>query len=93
MRVLRWLVMVVALAAAGPAVMPLAAQNETPQAARDEYVPLDQLPPEAELPAGPIVVAAYMFVWAAMLVYVFSLVTRIRKVEQDLQALRVNRRP
>lgn len=85
MRRLRLLMMVLALALAAP--MAAAAQNETPGAARDEYVPIDQLPPEAELPAAPMVIAAYSFVWAAFLVYTFSVVRRLQRVERDLKAL------
>ena len=53
----------------------------------DDEPPDDQLPPEAELPAAPMVVAAYAFIWVAFLVYVISLVKRIRRVETDLQRL------
>ena len=54
---------------------------------QEEFLPLDQLPPEAELPAAPMVVAAYAFIWVAFLVYVISLVKRIRRVEADLHRL------
>ena len=91
MRLMRLLAVVVVLLAASPLV--LVGQNESPPAAREEYVPLDQLPPGAELPAAPMVIAAYMFVWAAFLVYVLSLVGRIRKVESDLRALEHTRPP
>ena len=36
------------------------------------------------LPATPLVFAAYAFVWAALLVYVFLLWQRISRVERDL---------
>lgn len=61
-------------------------------APQDEYVPIDQLPPQEEVPAAPMVVAAYSFVWVAFLAYVFTLVRRIRKVEADLAALERERR-
>ena len=67
------------------------AQNRTP-AAQDEFVPIDELPPQEQVPAAPMVVAAYSFVWAAFLVYVLTLVKRIRKVEADLVALEKERR-
>jgi hypothetical protein len=72
----------------------LAAQNRTPPApaAQDEFVPIDQLPPQEQVPAAPMVVAAYSFVWIAFLAYVLSLVKRIRKVESDLVALEKTRR-
>jgi len=34
-----------------------------------------------------MVVAAYAFIWVAFLVYVISLVKRVRKVEGELQRL------
>jgi len=61
--------------------------SPTPPPQPEEFVPLDQLPPGAELPAAPMVVAAYAFIWVAFLVYVISLVKRVRKVEGELQRL------
>jgi CcmD family protein len=78
-----------ALAAAlamGPAVWAQTASPQ-PKPQQEEFVPLDQLPPEAELPAAPMVVAAYAFIWVAFLVYVISLVRRVRRVEGELQRL------
>ena len=67
----------------------LNAQTQPPPkpAATDEFVPIDQLPPQEQVPAAPMVVAAYSFVWIAFLAYVLSLVKRIRKVEIDIAAL------
>ena len=69
------------------------AQQPPPQKPQpqDEYVPLEQLPPQAELPAAPMVIAAYTFVWIAFLVYMFSLVKRVTRVESDLRALEQQR--
>jgi CcmD family protein len=78
--------------ASQPFVASVLAQNRTPPAAQDEFVPIDQLPPQEQVPAAPMVVAAYSFVWIAFLVYVLSLVKRIRKVESDLAALEKTRR-
>jgi hypothetical protein len=63
--------------------------NKSPQ---DEFVPIDQLPPQEELPAAPMVVAAYSFIWIAFVVYCLSLVRRVKKVEADLAALERERR-
>ena len=81
---------IVCLAAVLHATTVFAAQSAQPTPTpgqQEEFVPLDQLPPEAELPAAPMVVAAYAFIWVAFLVYVISLVKRIRRVETDLQRL------
>src|SRR5262245_49996363 len=95
MRHLRILALACALTALGhtlPSSMlfsaTLAAQNQPPpKPAADAFVPIDQLPPQEQVPAAPMVVAAYSFVWIAFLAYVLSLVKRIRKVESDIVAL------
>lgn len=56
-------------------------------AARDEYVPVYDLPPDEALPAAPMVIGAYAFVWVAFVAYVLTLVNRARKIEADLRAL------
>jgi CcmD family protein len=66
---------------------PLAAQQPPRPPPQDEYVPLDKLPPQQELPAAPMVVAAYSFVWIAFLGYMFLLVKRVQRVEADLREL------
>lgn len=63
-----------------------------PPQQQDEFVPIDQLPPEEQLPAAPMVVAAYGFIWVAFLAYVFTLVRRVRRVEDDLRRLEQDRR-
>jgi len=98
MRLIRILTFSCALAAAvaGGVVAPAAAsaQNQTPARPepQDEFVPIDQLPPQEQVPAAPMVVAAYSFVWVAFLVYVITLVRRMRKVEADLADLERKRR-
>ncbi|MCC7007358.1 MAG: CcmD family protein [Acidobacteria bacterium] len=37
-----------------------------------------------QLPAAPLVFAAYAFVWLALVVYVYSLWRRVARVERDL---------
>lgn len=81
------LLMLVALSSATAA----AAQPPSPQP-QDEFVPIDQLPPEEQVPAAPMVVAAYGFVWVAFLGYAFTIVRRMRKVEADIAALERGRR-
>jgi CcmD family protein len=87
------LIRVLALVVALMAVVPAAVDARQPPAAQDEFVPIDQLPPEEQVPAAPMVVAAYGFVWAAFLVYVLSIVRRMNKVESDLALLEREHRP
>jgi CcmD family protein len=50
-------------------------------AGQDAYV---TPPPRETLAASPLVLAAYAFVWVALLVYVFLLWQRIGRVEREL---------
>ena len=91
-RIARTLTLFLVLMTAGaPAVRAQAAQ--TPQspattAAQDEYVPIDQLPESEKMPAAPFLIAAYVVVWAALLVYVLSLWRRLGRDEADLHEAR-----
>lgn len=64
--------------------------QQTP-ASQDGFVPVDQLGDvKEELPATPLVAAAYGIAWAAILFYVWSVWRRLNQVERDLRD--VNRR-
>jgi CcmD family protein len=76
--------MMVAGLAAPPVV---AAQPRTP-AAQDEFVPLKDLPPDETLPAAPLVIGAYAFIWFAVMVYVWLLWRRMTAVDRELALLR-----
>ena len=67
-------------------------QPPQPQQPPSEFVPIDELPPEEQMPAAPMVVAAYAFVWVAFVAYFFTLIKRIRRVENDLRTLEQGRR-
>lgn len=64
------------------------AQTPTPPAAVDEFVPLDELPPEAEMPAAPLVVAAYTAIWVLFMGYVWRLSRRLTQVQREIDELR-----
>lgn len=73
--------------------MPVMAQPTQPPpkpAAQDGFVPIDQLAPKEELPAAPLVIAAYAIAWIVIFVYVVSLWRRQHKVEAEIAE--VNRR-
>ena len=44
-----------------------------------------------QLPAAPLLIAAYAFVWVALLVYVWSIWRRLGKVESEMHALEQRR--
>lgn len=55
------------------------------------FEPMSSIPPAEQLPAAPLLVAAYAFVWVALAVYLWSIWSRLGRVERDLQALQQQR--
>jgi len=78
---------VTAVLAAG--VMPSAASEALaqPKPSADEFVPLDEVPPEEQIPAINLVAAAYGFVWIVVVGYVWSLGKRLQQAESEIAAL------
>jgi CcmD family protein len=60
-----------------------------PQAQRpqDEFVPVKDLGQQEPLRAAPLLVAAYIVVWLALLAYLWSIWRRLGKVDRELSAL------
>jgi CcmD family protein len=54
---------------------------------QNAFVPAAPLSAAEQLPAAPLLVAAYAFVWVALLVYVWSIWRRLGKVEQEMRTL------
>lgn len=75
------------LAACGVALAAVPALAQQPQGGQNEFVPVSQLPTPEQMPAGPLVIAAYAFVWLAVLFYLWSIWRRINRVEADMHAL------
>jgi CcmD family protein len=80
----------------------VAAQGSQPPAAQgkpanpqDEFVPVKNLPAQEKLPAAPLLIGAYAFVWAVLLVYVWTVWRRLMKVEREVHDLnaRLSTRP
>ena len=84
----RVLLLSLLLLAAGSAAPALAYQPPSPSPEQmGEFVPLKDLPAEEQLPAAPLVIGAYGFVWAAVLFYVVSIAKRLGSVQQDIARL------
>ena len=64
----------------------LAAQQPPPQQ-QEEFVPIDELPPQDQLPAAPLLVTAYSLVVLALFGYVVSVARRLGTVQRELQRL------
>jgi len=63
-------------------------QSQTPrQEQQTEFIPLDQLPPQEQLPAARLLIAAYAFVLAALFLYVLSVARRVGAVHREVQRL------
>lgn len=70
---------------------PVFAQGEPP-AAQNGFVPVTELPPTQQLPAAPYLVAAYAFIWIALIAYLFSIWHRLGKVEDEMKTLEQRRK-
>ena len=54
---------------------------------QSEFVPMKDLPPGDQLPAAPLLIAAYAFVWIAAMFYLWTIWRRLNKVETEMHAL------
>jgi CcmD family protein len=84
-RLARLVCLLVLVFAAAPT---LSAQGPDPGSAPSQFEPVrpGDLSQE-QLPAAPLVFAAYAFVWFALVSYVFMLWRRLMHVERELAAL------
>jgi CcmD family protein len=54
---------------------------------QEGYVPITDLPAAQQLPAAPFLIAAYAFIWVALLAYLWSIWRRLGTVHQEIRAL------
>jgi type VI protein secretion system component VasF len=73
------------IAAAALTAAPAIASQSQP--AQDGFVPVTGVPASEQIPAGPLVVAAYAFFLLLMVFYLWTIWRRIGKVEADMRAL------
>jgi CcmD family protein len=71
---------------AAPVLASQAPAGQAP-AGQSEFVPINEVPPADQLPAAPLLVTAYAFVWIALMIYLWSIWRRLSKVERELHAL------
>jgi len=57
------------------------------QPGQSEFVPVTEIPASEQLPAAPLLITAYAFVWIAVFAYVWLMWRRLGKVEQELATL------
>jgi hypothetical protein len=58
-----------------------------PPPGQSEFIPISELPPGDQLPAAPLLIAAYAFVWIAAMFYVWTVWRRLNRVEIEMRAL------
>ena len=58
-----------------------------PPAGQSEFVPAKDLPPTESIPAAPLLVAAYAFIWVAAIFYLWTIWRRLNRVETEMRAL------
>jgi CcmD family protein len=58
-----------------------------PPTGQEQFVPAKNLPQTEQMPAGPLLLTAYAFIWVAVAFYVWTIWRRLNKVEQEMRAL------
>jgi CcmD family protein len=66
--------------------------QQPPPTQQEEFLPIDELPPQDQLPAAPLLVTAYSFVVLALFAYVFSVARRLGVVQRELDRLQSDAR-
>lgn len=83
---IRGVVLAVAMICGASIAAPARAQP-LPSRAQEEFVPLKELPREEQMPAAPLLIGAYSFVWVVLFGYVWSMRRRMARVERELAVL------
>jgi CcmD family protein len=85
---LRQLVLiVVVLVTCWGAAAAVAQAQPPPSPAQEGFVPIDQIQQKEQLPAAPLVMAAYAAAWLVIFGYVWSIWRRLSQVEQEIASL------
>jgi hypothetical protein len=85
---LRLLAAVLLVLACG--VAPLDALQSQPPPQQNEYVPINQLPPQDQLPSARLLIGAYAFVLVMLFLYVASVARRLGRVQHEIQRLELD---
>ena len=82
------LVLIAISCAAAPASNASAQPPSTEQ--QEVFVPIDELPPQEQLSAAPLLVGAYVFVVVVLFLYLFSVARRMSAVQREIERLEVD---
>jgi hypothetical protein len=66
---------------------PVAGQQPAQPEQQTEFVPLDQLPPQDQMPAAPLLISAYMVLVLSLFAYVVSVARRLAVVQREVERL------
>jgi CcmD family protein len=66
-------------------VSPLVAQTQPKQ--QEEFTPIDQLPPQDQLPAAPLLIGAYAFVLLMLFGYLVMVSRRLSAIKTEVDRL------
>jgi CcmD family protein len=66
------------------AVAPSFAMTQQPPEPPAGFVPADSVPAREQLPAAPLVIAAYAVAWVLVFGYLWSIWSRLGRVEREL---------
>ena len=80
---MKWVFVVVCALVSGVPAFAL----QVPSAGMEGFTSMSKLPPGDQLPAAPLLIAAYSFVWVAVFFYVWSVGRRLNKVEAEMHSL------
>lgn len=64
---------------------PLVAQTQPRQ--QEEFTPIDQLPPQEQLPAAPLLIGAYAFVLLMLFGYLVMVSRRLTTIKSEVDRL------
>jgi CcmD family protein len=63
---------------------PLSALQPAVPPAQEGFIPMDQMPKQEQLPAARLVIAAYAVAWVLVFGYLWSIWSRLGRVEREL---------
>jgi hypothetical protein len=63
------------------------AQAQPPTEQQEEFIPIDQLPPQEQLPAAPLLVGAYAFVLLMLFAYLIIVARRLTVIQREVDRL------
>jgi CcmD family protein len=64
-----------------------AKQAQQPPSQQEEFIPIDQLPPEEQLPAAPLLIGAYAFVLLMLFGYMLMVSRRLGVIQREVDRL------